>query len=631
MEINEDIFTCILSYISDPKTLHSVLNALSTSHLLFPSALARFWELPVYLDSYDPQVASLSQNILDFLLQENLGYPLVESVRHLVVAVEHKPLRRPAPGKRHRITHDIPAEATALHKRLAELLNRAVNVESLDYHSFPSGLGLQSEHVPSLSYLVRLRSIAIDCAVTSRDRDIPSDAGPGNLSAKFDAEVWNLQPFLSRVGKEITSLDLRHVNQTMYTALRQKAEVFRSYHNLKHLRMDITEGVWDWTGHGEPVMGPGPAFTFPLLGFPALKRFELIVWDNTLTNSARGPLNLVHCNILTSLSIDVRESNSWMAFEPIKLFNALSPRDFPALCLLEVKDRVRNTAKHYWQPWDDKLGAWNREGRSYTGLVPRFLGAMDAGALPNLTSLWLDERVLLPPNYRISVQVLLAGAPLLPPRPSSPTLWPPPPSEEPINIEAWAESLRPPFAQLASLRVGFGAIDHLDAAVILDLCDPQKLTQFGFEWKWTEYYREEYFTDDPIDLRLLDQLRRFPKLTDVHILFPRPETKLSGLPDPDIDAVTLHDIASIFGCNSAICRVGIGNSLVWERHPSVPSEIILVSDASVPSNPAVPKFYHAGYLARDPSGDIWDNAVPPRPDRKAEMEQLTNLLQRIVK
>ncbi|KAJ7022934.1 hypothetical protein C8F04DRAFT_1240490, partial [Mycena alexandri] len=259
MEINEDIFSCILYYISDPKTLHSILNGLSPP--LFPSTLARLWELPVYLDSYDPQ-------------------PLVESVRHLVAAVEHKPLRRPAPGKRHRITHEVPAEATALHERLPELLSRAINLESLDYHSFPSGVGLQSERVHSLSYLQRLRRLAVDCAVVSRDRDIPSNAGSGNLSASIDTETWNHSHPKSA---GINSLDLRHVNQTMFTALRQKAEVLGSDHDLKHLRMDITGGVWNWTGDGEPVMGPGPAFTFPFLGFPAVKRFELIVWDNALT------------------------------------------------------------------------------------------------------------------------------------------------------------------------------------------------------------------------------------------------------------------------------------------------------------------------------------------------------------
>jgi hypothetical protein len=119
-------------------------------------------------------------------------------------------------------------------------------------------------------------------------------------------------------------------------------------------------------------------------------------------------------------------------------------------------------------------------------------------------------------------------------------------------------------------------------------------------------------------------------LTDVHILFPRPETHISGQPDPNIDAQTLDDVASIFGCNGSISRVGIGNSLVWERRPSEPSGILLVSDGSIAANPAVPSFYHAGYVAKHRKEDLWQNAIPRRPDRGAEIEQLRSLLEKIV-
>jgi hypothetical protein len=112
---------------------------------------------------------------------------------------------------------------------------------------------------------------------------------------------------LSTVGPKITSLDLRHVNQTMFTALKSRTDLFASYHALEHLKIDITEGVWDWGGGGSPAMGATPAFNFPCLEFPSVKRFQLIVCDKTLSGSQqKGPLNLVHCHLLTALSIDVR-------------------------------------------------------------------------------------------------------------------------------------------------------------------------------------------------------------------------------------------------------------------------------------------------------------------------------------
>ncbi|KAJ7455449.1 hypothetical protein FB451DRAFT_1184234 [Mycena latifolia] len=254
----------------------------------------------------------------------------------------------------------------------------------------------------------------------------------------------------------------------MFTALTNNTDVFASYHNLEHLKIDITEGVWDWNGNGSPAMGATPGFTFPFLGFPS-----------TLTGSAHGPLDLVDRNLLTSLTIDVRHSLDWMTFEEIKLFKALTPLDFPVLSFLEIRDNAKNAARHYWESADESR-RHGREARVYHGLVPSFLGAIDIGALPNLTTLWVDERVLLPRG--ISVQDILAT---LPPSPSSPLSSLPPSSpsspSEPTNIFNWTRSLRAALAQLDSLRVGFGAIDHIDAEVILDLCDPQKLVHFGFE------------------------------------------------------------------------------------------------------------------------------------------------------
>ncbi|KAJ7474261.1 hypothetical protein FB451DRAFT_1248447 [Mycena latifolia] len=616
VDLNEDVFSCILSHIPDPKTLYAILVAFPKSHLLFPTALARLWELPVYLDSYDPRAAEASQKVLDYLLDSSGSQTLAESIRHLDVSIEHKDLdtqRRRIGHPRDRTAPDfqIPDDVLALQERLPDLFRRTASLQSLDYHCMP-GIDMKSRHVQPLQHLERLHRIAVDCALRDREFEIPASAGPGDLSAQYDAEIWEIEPFLATIGSSIESLDLRHVNQTMFTALMSQTDVFASYHALEHLRMDITEGVWDWNGGGSPAMGATPDFKFSCMRFPSVKRFELVVCDQTLYRSRTGPLDLVYRNLLTELSIEVRNSIFWMAFETIALFEALSPLDFASLAHLEIKDCTRNTKRHYWDSTNNP-NRWGREGRTYLGLVQSFLGSIRAGCLPNLTGLWVDERALLP--LGCTVQDLFD-----------------PESEEQTNI-LWTDSLRSAFRQLESLRVGFGPITHIDAGFILSLCDLAKLTQFGFEWKWPNYGR-----DEAISAGLLAHLARFPKLTDVHILFPRPETQLSGLPDPVVDARTLSDVASIFASNGIIARVGIGNSVVWERDPSMgPSALLLISDGSIATNPAVPKFFHAGYMPKffldggylgsEPDSD---NAIPPRPVRGEEIEQLRNLLQKIM-
>lgn len=92
----------------------------------------------------------------------------------------------------------------------------------------------------------------------------------------------------------------------MLGVLKTKLDDFKTYHALRDLKMDITEGVWDWGGGGSPSMGAGPSVTFPFLGFPSVRRFELVVCDKTLFAAQKGPLNLVQCELLTELRLDVR-------------------------------------------------------------------------------------------------------------------------------------------------------------------------------------------------------------------------------------------------------------------------------------------------------------------------------------
>ncbi|KAJ7083246.1 hypothetical protein C8R44DRAFT_822598, partial [Mycena epipterygia] len=536
----------------DSKTIYGILLALPKSHLLFPVALARLWQLPIYLDSYNHQAATASQKVLDYLLDEDadIGDRTTTSTGSRGSRARGRRQRSRFPRGHHIFGPDfgIPRGVQTLQERLPELFSRRVNLESLDYHSLPR-IDMKSTHAAPLHHLERLRSFAVDCVLRNRNHDIPTiiapSAAPGGLK-------------------------LRHVNHTMFTILAGQSEVFASYHALQHLKIDITEG-----------MGPSSSFQFPRLVFPAVKRFELVVCDATLHHVKTGPLDLVHSRLLRELSLDVRYSLGWCSYETISLFETLSPLDLPALARLEIKDNSRNTARHYWLPADNHL-RWEDKGRTYHGFVPVFLRSILTGSLVHLTSLWVDEQILISPN--IPVQDLLDGT-----------------SEESENV-LWRETLRATFGQLESLRVGFGAITHIEASLILNLCDSTKLTH---EWNWWHYG-----PDQPISAELLGGLSQLPNLTDVHILFLR--WQLSGLPNL-VDARTLSDVISIFRSNETICRIGIGNSVV----------LLLVSDGSAAPNPGVPKFFHAGFLSSEyPS----DNAIPPRPVRGEEIEKLRDLL-----
>jgi hypothetical protein len=186
VEIDEDTFSCILCHISDLKELYAILLALPKSHLLFPVALTRLWELPVYLDTYDPRSTTASQKILDYLLGAENPQPLAQSVRHLIISIEHEgPSRIGPPG--------TPWDVLELQERLPDLFLRTINLESLDYHSFP-GIGMKKNQVEPLRHLERLRRFGVDCALREWGNEIPSAGGdyanPGDLSARYDAENW---------------------------------------------------------------------------------------------------------------------------------------------------------------------------------------------------------------------------------------------------------------------------------------------------------------------------------------------------------------------------------------------------------------------------------------------------------
>ncbi|KAK6992648.1 hypothetical protein R3P38DRAFT_151134 [Favolaschia claudopus] len=693
VELDEDAFSRILSHVHDSRTIYTILRALplptasentsSAARDFFLIALRRLCELPVYLDVRDGDVAGASNEVLDCLLKasgdgEDLG--VAESIRHLVVAVEHKKYKMPpepesgegedeeedeeeeeagegegegeeqageeAGESEENGEEDADADAEgeaddgemseegevddddsmtgesdleeeedidvqAFHDRLPAFFKKTRNLRSLDYRSCP-GLGLSPGNVESLSAYEGLKTIAIDACVRPMSWS--------GSSVYKDPEMWDLEPYLSTLGSTTTSLHLRHVSQSVLRSLLSYGDILATYENLESLKMDIIEGVWDWNSMGSPQNGATAEYVFPSLRLPALRRFGLLVADMTISGSRAGPLDLVDCSKLTELSLDVL-SCIYTEISNIRLFTGMSPSEFPALSHLEIKDDNGN-ANPGRVKWDvvDADNDSDHRGRYFAGLVPQFLPS-----LPNLTSLWVDECVLLPGNaiddswaahYKFCTVTELWD--------SSSTHY------NETDKAAWRASLREILGRLESLRVGFGLMDDVEVGLILDCCDPTKLREFGFAWYWKKYGR-----DEPISPKLLGHLSRFPKLTDIHILFPRPEIHSSGAPNPLVDPRTAQDVAAIFASNGSISRVGIANSMLWERCVGDPG-FVLVSDGSEVPNPAVSRFYHAGYMTKyDPDKRKpwihYDNDTPMHPRRGEEIGELRDLLKRILK
>lgn len=95
----------------------------------------------------------------------------------------------------------------------------------------------------------------------------------------------------------------------MFIKLVSYSDVLARYENLSSLKMDITEGVWDWDGRGSPNSGASEEYIFPSLRIPALRRFELVVGDLTISKprSSATPLDLVDCTSLSVLSLTIHQ------------------------------------------------------------------------------------------------------------------------------------------------------------------------------------------------------------------------------------------------------------------------------------------------------------------------------------
>lgn len=91
----------------------------------------------------------------------------------------------------------------------------------------------------------------------------------------------------------------------------------------------------------------------------------------------------------------------------------------------------------------------------------------------------------------------------------------------------------------------------------------------------------------PVSAELLHLLSRFPFLTEIHILHPRP-----GLEDKKYDKETISDVWEIFkACPSAV-RVGVGKNVVWER--ATPLDYFREAPIQLIDQKSVPRFFNAG-------------------------------------
>ncbi|KAJ7037922.1 hypothetical protein C8F04DRAFT_385368 [Mycena alexandri] len=352
---NEDVFSCIFSHIHHSKTVHAVLRALPQSHPLFSVALHRLWELPVYLDNhtYEWRAILASDEILDHLLAPDTGeeaLAIVESIRHLVIAVEPVRIRE----EDNFIDED---DVVAFRDRLSDLFEKTRNLKSIDYHSYP-GIPLSRDNIDALATCERLRTFSVDAAVRP----------PWTMSTE-DPEPWNIEPSLTNLAPSITSLELRHVCLTTLTTLASHGDLLATYENLEYLKMDITEGYWDWSGAGSPQTGASDDFIFPSLQLPALRRLKLVVSDLTIHKPRAGPLDLVDCTLLTDLTLDIR-SGVYLDVTTIQVFMAT---DFPMLSHLEIKDN--NVFANYRVQWEPPVSDQKSDGRRFHGLVERFLGS----------------------------------------------------------------------------------------------------------------------------------------------------------------------------------------------------------------------------------------------------------------
>jgi len=98
----------------------------------------------------------------------------------------------------------------------------------------------------------------------------------------------------------VTHLDLRNVDEDVFTAIK---EDFPPLENVRSLKLDLACGVWDWDGSGSPQQGPTEHYRFPRIS-NHVQELELLITD-LLARQRKGPVELVDHNKLTKLRVIV--------------------------------------------------------------------------------------------------------------------------------------------------------------------------------------------------------------------------------------------------------------------------------------------------------------------------------------
>jgi len=258
-KLDQDVFSCILSFIFDSHTIYKILRAIPTTDSFFSLTLHRLCQLPIHLSS-DGQSNTASLEIVNLLLSEASSASILHAIRHLILSFG----------------------SGSLAPRLPDLFHKTRNLQILDWGD---GVGPSANDFDALQKLERLKTLRIDASV--------------------ERSNWKMDHFANSLGKHLHSLILREVDLDMYRSIEAQSKHFSSYHMLRHLSVDLTGGVWDWDGLGSPQNGASDRFVFANLGFPALTELHLTVGDLTIMGERAGPMDLVDWKPLKELSLTV--------------------------------------------------------------------------------------------------------------------------------------------------------------------------------------------------------------------------------------------------------------------------------------------------------------------------------------
>ena len=155
LELDEDVFSHILSFVFDSHTIYKILRAIPTTNPFFSRALNRLCQLPIYLSSGDQSTAA-TFDILERLLSSSSDASsasiaptptgVVDAIRHLIITLTSEPPR------------------PLMYERLAELLSKARNLRILDWGGsfFPP-----AESFNILQTLEKLKTFRVDVSADS--------------------------------------------------------------------------------------------------------------------------------------------------------------------------------------------------------------------------------------------------------------------------------------------------------------------------------------------------------------------------------------------------------------------------------------------------------------------------------